>query len=244
MSPPKNPDSRPLPEGWIEQWDSNHNTWFYVDTRKTPPVSSWTHPANLATSGPSSYAPPSGAPPGFSQEKQPGGFAFPTPGQSSPYGGPAQPNHHDSSYGAQQGGYAGSTSGPSQYGTPGSSQYAAQGEKGPGKLGALGALGSLAGGKHGGGGGGGTLGKLFGKLGGGGSSGKVSGGYGGGYGGGYAGQPAGYYGQQQPIYVQQGGYGRPGRGGGGGMGMGGMALGAGAGVLGGALLADAIIDGT
>ncbi|KAI9063494.1 hypothetical protein FKP32DRAFT_722968 [Trametes sanguinea] len=35
--PPPNPDRRPLPPGWIEQWDSNYKAWFYVNTAENPP---------------------------------------------------------------------------------------------------------------------------------------------------------------------------------------------------------------
>ena len=36
--------ARPLPEGWVRQWDptSHHN--FYVDTKANPPRSIWSHP--------------------------------------------------------------------------------------------------------------------------------------------------------------------------------------------------------
>ncbi|KAI0637645.1 hypothetical protein C8Q77DRAFT_1087004, partial [Trametes polyzona] len=63
--PPPNPDRRPLPPGWIEQWDSNYKTWFYVNTAENPPRSSWVHPLGPAPPAPqpSGYAPPSGPPP-------------------------------------------------------------------------------------------------------------------------------------------------------------------------------------
>ena len=68
----------------------------------------------------------------------------------------------------------------------------------------------------------------------------------GGYGGYPPQQQGGYYGgggYPQQQYQQQQAYGRPARSGGGGMGMmGGAALGLGAGVLGGALIADAVND--
>ncbi|KAF9518453.1 hypothetical protein BS47DRAFT_300025 [Hydnum rufescens UP504] len=57
--PDRNPDARPLPPGWIEQFDSK--AWFYVDTRASPPRSSWHHPASLATppsSSPGSHSRP------------------------------------------------------------------------------------------------------------------------------------------------------------------------------------------
>ncbi|KAG8855675.1 hypothetical protein FRB96_006719 [Tulasnella sp. 330] len=35
---------RPLPDGWIRQFDSNHSQYFYVDTRANPTRSIWVHP--------------------------------------------------------------------------------------------------------------------------------------------------------------------------------------------------------
>ncbi|EJD55063.1 hypothetical protein AURDEDRAFT_178889 [Auricularia subglabra TFB-10046 SS5] len=71
-------DKRPLPEGWIRQFDSNNNAWFYVDTRANPPRSIWVHPLDdpeyqrthkdkdvaPAYSG---YSAPAGPPPSASQ---------------------------------------------------------------------------------------------------------------------------------------------------------------------------------
>ncbi|KAF7301170.1 WW domain-containing protein [Mycena indigotica] len=43
--PPRtNPDARPLPSGWITQFDPNYNAWFYVNTLASPPITTWTHP--------------------------------------------------------------------------------------------------------------------------------------------------------------------------------------------------------
>jgi len=28
-----NPDSRPLPDGWITQFNEGHKAWFYVNTK-------------------------------------------------------------------------------------------------------------------------------------------------------------------------------------------------------------------
>jgi len=53
-SPPNvNPDGRPLPPGWISDYDSNYNAWFYVDTNAQTPVSTWVHPL-----GPPNFPPP------------------------------------------------------------------------------------------------------------------------------------------------------------------------------------------
>ncbi|KAF8525182.1 hypothetical protein BU17DRAFT_84102 [Hysterangium stoloniferum] len=46
--PPHEGDSRPLPDGWMRQFDSNSNAWFYVDTRASPPRSIWLHPLDDA----------------------------------------------------------------------------------------------------------------------------------------------------------------------------------------------------
>jgi hypothetical protein len=36
--------NRPLPRGWVRQWDTNSLHHFYVDTKATPPRSLWSHP--------------------------------------------------------------------------------------------------------------------------------------------------------------------------------------------------------
>lgn len=35
---------RPLPEGWVRQWDSKEQHQFFVDTKTDPPRSIWVHP--------------------------------------------------------------------------------------------------------------------------------------------------------------------------------------------------------
>ncbi|KIO26810.1 hypothetical protein M407DRAFT_243553 [Tulasnella calospora MUT 4182] len=40
-------DLRPLPSGWIRQWDSRTENYFYVDTTANPPLSVWEHPEDL-----------------------------------------------------------------------------------------------------------------------------------------------------------------------------------------------------
>ncbi|GAA5912678.1 Tis11p [Sporobolomyces salmoneus] len=59
-------DTRSLPPGWTKQWDNNHNQYFYVDTRATPPRSIWTHPLDEPEYKSSQYAPPPGPPPSSS----------------------------------------------------------------------------------------------------------------------------------------------------------------------------------
>ncbi|EUC67521.1 hypothetical protein RSOL_511790 [Rhizoctonia solani AG-3 Rhs1AP] len=82
-APERNPDTRPLPPGFITQFDTNYHAWFYVNTNTNPPTTQWTHPAN--DQKPASYAPPQGPPPsggpGFPQI--PGGSPYPQ--SNSPY---------------------------------------------------------------------------------------------------------------------------------------------------------------
>ncbi|KAF8576228.1 hypothetical protein K439DRAFT_680958 [Ramaria rubella] len=58
-----NPDTRPLPAGWVTQYDKDYKAWFYVNTRDIPPRSVWVHPLGppppLVATG---YAPPPGPP--------------------------------------------------------------------------------------------------------------------------------------------------------------------------------------
>lgn len=35
---------RPLPDGWVRQWDDREQHQFFVDTRADPPRSTWVHP--------------------------------------------------------------------------------------------------------------------------------------------------------------------------------------------------------
>ncbi|KAF7354846.1 WW domain-containing protein [Mycena sanguinolenta] len=74
-----NPDTRPLPHGWITRFDANHNAWFYVNTKANPPVTTWVHPLGAPRpSAPAMYRPPQGGPPpqngghGFHTARQPG----------------------------------------------------------------------------------------------------------------------------------------------------------------------------
>lgn len=57
-------DARPLPSGWVRQFDDKNKRTFYVDTKANPPRSIWTHPADeVSQNGSTSYAPPVDAPP-------------------------------------------------------------------------------------------------------------------------------------------------------------------------------------
>jgi len=96
---PHNPDTRPLPAGWITQYDSNYKAWFYVNTNAQPPVTTWEHPGPPPQAppppGPSTYSPPGGPPPPNA----------PRPGYEQGYG----PGNSRGGYGdGPSGGYGGS----------------------------------------------------------------------------------------------------------------------------------------
>ncbi|KIM28828.1 hypothetical protein M408DRAFT_8603 [Serendipita vermifera MAFF 305830] len=223
--PPKtNPDTRPLPAGWITQFDTNYNAWFYVDTRAQPPRSEWKHPADLLPPSQPSYMPPGGAPPSSGGSAQAYYQGSPSPySQQPPYGG-----GHDGHGGP--GGYSPYTAN-SPY--PSNSPYPQQqqsytstpahgsGSNTKGPLGALAGAGAA----------GGLLGKLLSH------GGKSSGGHGG---GGHSSSPFGGYGggggyMQQPIYGHAA---KPKKSNAGRNAM----LAGGGGLLGGLLIADAVDD--
>ncbi|KAH9843787.1 uncharacterized protein C8Q71DRAFT_730047 [Rhodofomes roseus] len=89
--PRENPDRRPLPPGWISQWDSNYNAWFYVNTQENPPRSSWVHPLGPPGSPrpQAGYAPPSGPPPPDNRGYSPGYQGPPAPQRYDDYRGPS-----------------------------------------------------------------------------------------------------------------------------------------------------------
>jgi len=37
-------EHRPLPDGWVRQWDAKEQHQYFVDTKATPPRSTWHHP--------------------------------------------------------------------------------------------------------------------------------------------------------------------------------------------------------
>ncbi|KAG0249797.1 hypothetical protein BGZ95_007411 [Linnemannia exigua] len=57
-------NQRPLPPGWISQFDSNHRAYFYVDENTNPPTITWEdpRPAYYISQERGQYAPP---PPGI-----------------------------------------------------------------------------------------------------------------------------------------------------------------------------------
>ncbi|KAK4683434.1 hypothetical protein P7C73_g6831, partial [Tremellales sp. Uapishka_1] len=90
-----NPDSRPLPDGWTQQFNPDHKTWFYVN-KNAPggPKSQWTHPADDQP-----YAPPPGPPPGApSRGGNGGGERSYSPQQPQSY----SPQQQQPTYGQQQ----------------------------------------------------------------------------------------------------------------------------------------------
>ncbi|KAL6297978.1 hypothetical protein BKA93DRAFT_820591 [Sparassis latifolia] len=96
---PRNPDSRDLPPGWIEQYDAK----FYVNTREDPPRPSWVHPLGPPSSSPHHYAAPSGPPPPDRRSASP----YSPSGYNPPvrYGqGPPPPQQRYDSYTPQYGG--------------------------------------------------------------------------------------------------------------------------------------------
>jgi hypothetical protein len=122
-------------EGWITQYDTTYNAWFYVNTRANPPRSEWKHPADLF--GQQGFAPPGGPPPvsgGSAQSYYQGTDSV------SPY--PQQPQQP--AYGAAPGGYSPYPAG-SPYPQQPQQQYA-QTPGGSDTKGPMGALGGAAGG--------------------------------------------------------------------------------------------------
>ncbi|KAI8825852.1 uncharacterized protein EV422DRAFT_563681 [Fimicolochytrium jonesii] len=88
-------DSRPLPPGWITQWDANYQRYFFVDT--STGQSSWNDPRGPLPNAPSSQLPPAygvgaaaGGPPNYSQQAPAQNFA-PTPEQYQSYQQQQQP---------------------------------------------------------------------------------------------------------------------------------------------------------
>jgi len=117
-------DSRPLPPGWVSQWDQNVGRYFFVDTTKNPSVSTWYDPRET-----SDYdAPPPYTPPQESANKMP--VAMPSPNNystSSTYP-PSDSKSPDPAYPPQpqQGGYP---SQPQPSGYPGQPQPGGYPEK-------------------------------------------------------------------------------------------------------------------
>jgi len=132
MSGRRNPDARPLPPGWIAQYDSNYNTWFYVNTRTTPPTSSWSHPLDTQTQRPSNnygsqFNAPAGPPPGqnsYDNDYGQGRSQWSSPPPQSSWGSQNQGQWQPQSPGSynQGGGYGYGGQQPT-YGGPQPSRY-------------------------------------------------------------------------------------------------------------------------
>ncbi|WFC98024.1 hypothetical protein MYAM1_000745 [Malassezia yamatoensis] len=157
-------NERPLPDGWVKQFDTNYNQYFYVDTRSNPPRSTWVHPDDEQ----GKYSAPSGAPPGQQSSRYGSGSG---PGPQSSY----QPQQQG--YMPQQQGYMAQGGYPQQqYVQPVMVQqpYSSGMGMGSGRFGGMGGglggmgggLGGLGGGRMGGGLGTGLLGGGAGLLGG------------------------------------------------------------------------------
>ncbi|PPQ63974.1 hypothetical protein CVT24_009096 [Panaeolus cyanescens] len=105
-----NPDTRTLPDGWITQFDPNYKAWYYVNTRSTPPETTWVHPLGPPPPPPQQYGPPSGPPPpnnngynpGFPQGNYGG---YPNHNSQPPYGGYGGQNNYPYNSGPSPGGY-------------------------------------------------------------------------------------------------------------------------------------------
>ncbi|KAJ7638369.1 hypothetical protein FB45DRAFT_902627 [Roridomyces roridus] len=89
-----NPDTRPLPPGWITEFDRNYNAWFYVNTTAQPPVTTWVHPG----AAPPPFSPPAGPPPGNQSPYPPQGSPYPQQGSPYPQQGSPYPPQQGSPY--------------------------------------------------------------------------------------------------------------------------------------------------
>ncbi|KAL2013415.1 hypothetical protein VTN00DRAFT_940 [Thermoascus crustaceus] len=255
FAPPPGPPPPPVPEGWKAQFDDRYKQWFFVNL--STGVSQWEPPERPAHKD---AAPPSEAPPSYEQSG-PGnpvavaaaGDKKGTLGSNNPYNQPGAGSssvEDDARLAAQlQAEEDARAAGRSPAGA--SADYYNQGPTLPPRPGSQGS--SMPEPQQQRSKSGGFLGKLLGKA-----SGKHSSGYSnpgpqyggyppaqGGYGGyppqqpGYGGYPGGGYAGGYPPQ----GYGAPPRRHGGGLGTAGAAaLGVGGGLLGGALLANALDD--
>ncbi|KAG8834188.1 hypothetical protein FRC20_007518, partial [Serendipita sp. 405] len=80
---PENPDKRPLPPGWITQFDKNYNAWYYVKTDENPPVTIWEHPVGKADSHNIASQPSAATP-----DPAAGGLTSPVGGAATATGAP------------------------------------------------------------------------------------------------------------------------------------------------------------
>ncbi|KAG8748139.1 hypothetical protein FRC10_008872 [Ceratobasidium sp. 414] len=88
-----NPDGRPLPPGFVTQFDPGYSTWFYVNTTAQPPRSQWLHPADHHDQN----NPPSG---GVNWDAR-----YPAQGGNRDLGGGLPPGQYAGGYGGPGGSY-------------------------------------------------------------------------------------------------------------------------------------------
>ncbi|KXH48543.1 hypothetical protein CSIM01_12912 [Colletotrichum simmondsii] len=129
QTPPPAPQSAAPPmaapsvsSGWLVQWDTNNNRWFYVD--QSTGRSQWEHPSPpTGGQGGSSYAPPPVPPHPSSDTRafgdQGSGYGSPAPqygGAPAPYGGNPSYGGSPAPYGQPQYGGAPAPYGQAPYG--------------------------------------------------------------------------------------------------------------------------------
>lgn len=116
-----------VPDGWVAQWNSQYQRWFYVD--RSTGRSQWEHPAPPAPEGPPVGPRPGDEPAGGDGTRSVGGpgsqasgyyGGSPAPsGYGQPgYGSPAPGGYGQPGYGSPAPGYGS----PSPYGQPGYGQ--------------------------------------------------------------------------------------------------------------------------
>ncbi|CAG8519614.1 1957_t:CDS:2, partial [Racocetra persica] len=95
-------DSRPLPPGWVSQYDHNYKRYYFVDTTKQPPVSTWDDPRDASQPQSSTQSQGLYPPPQNNQYNSP---SFPQPQPYlSPQSYPQRPHsYHGESQSSQSG---------------------------------------------------------------------------------------------------------------------------------------------
>ncbi|KAF8629636.1 hypothetical protein AX15_003369 [Amanita polypyramis BW_CC] len=120
--PQDNPDKRPLPSGWVSQYNPDYRTWYYINTTAHPPLSTWVHPLDSPSQAPptSQYAAPPGSPPPPNYSSRPAPTQSYNQGQGYGYdGGPSGYNNQPAGYGGPPGGGPGGYNRPAVgYGQP------------------------------------------------------------------------------------------------------------------------------
>ncbi|OAV91259.1 hypothetical protein PTTG_08255, partial [Puccinia triticina 1-1 BBBD Race 1] len=160
-APPGSADDHPLPAGWIKEWDATHNAWYFVDTRQSAPVPTWTDPRHSAPAGAGdrglmgslgsmlSGKPAGQAPMGSHPAPPHGAYNNTAPGYPGAYTPQAPPMHHYNGGPGEASAYYNQPAPPAPY----SSSAPPNAAKPAGGLGGL--LAKIPGGGGGGGGSGG-----------------------------------------------------------------------------------------